>query len=155
VLDYDVVDERLVCEGFLNEYKYLIWPTGTITEESTLDRIAEWVENGGTLLVCEIEKIGTIEGKSNNFTKIANLVAENGVRKAGKGCSIQISKDIADLCSKYPGKLDDLDDVLLSEFKDGILVFNRGKDSVAKKISTSNGSVELMLESCQMAWIDK
>jgi hypothetical protein len=155
MLDYDVVDERLVCDGFLNEYKYLIWLAGTIVEEETLEQISKWIENGGILLAAEINEIGAVEGKSEAFSKLAALYAKNGVRKAGKGRIIEISKDIARLYVRYPGKLDDRDGVLLSEFKDGILAFNRGNDTVSKKIYTAKGIVDLELESCQLQWIEK
>ncbi len=46
MIDYDVVDERLVSDGFLESYRFLIWPTGTVAEADTLRKVKTWVENG-------------------------------------------------------------------------------------------------------------
>lgn len=62
MLDYDVVDERLVSDGFLDAYRVLIWPTGRVVESATLRRVKVWIANGGTLLITYMNSIHTVEG---------------------------------------------------------------------------------------------
>jgi hypothetical protein len=52
---------------------------------------------------------------------------------------IEISKDVSDLESKFPRKLDARDGVLLSTFSKGILVFNRTDKPQVKTMSTARG----------------
>jgi hypothetical protein len=134
MLDYDVVDERLVSDGFLDAYRILIWPTGKVVEASTARRVTTWVEKGGTLLIADINSIHTVEGAA----------AFRGLSK-GKGKVIEIGKDAKDLESKFPGKLDPGDGMLLSTFSKGILVFNRTDKPQVKTISTARGSEQITL----------
>ncbi len=63
ILDYDVVDERLIDDGALRTYRLLIWPFGTRVESRTMEKIRDWVERGGTLLVRDLAAVRTVEGK--------------------------------------------------------------------------------------------
>ncbi|MEJ0001500.1 MAG: hypothetical protein WDO13_21630 [Verrucomicrobiota bacterium] len=72
-LDYDVVDERLISDGFLSSYRFLLWPIGNIAEASTLQTIRTWMENGGTLLIAGLENIKTVERDHGAFADLANL----------------------------------------------------------------------------------
>jgi hypothetical protein len=129
-----VVDERLVSDGFLDAYRFLIWPTGKVVEASTARRVTTWVEKGGTLLIADINSIHTVEGAA----------AFRGLSK-GKGKVIEIGKDAKDLESKFPGKLDPGDGMLVSTFSKGILVFNRTDKPQVKTISTARGSWQITL----------
>jgi hypothetical protein len=113
-MDYDVVDERLVGDGFLDAYRVLICPTGNVVEAATARRVRAWVEKGGTLMIADPNSIHTVEGAA----------AFAGLSK-GKGKVIEIGKDVKDLESKYPGKLDASDGVLVSVLSKGILMYNR------------------------------
>lgn len=94
MIDYDVVDEHLVSDGFLDAYRVLIWPMGNVVEAATLRNVKAWVENGGTLLIADRNAIRTVEGAA----AFADL-------PKNKGRIIEISKDVNDLESKSPGKL--------------------------------------------------
>ena len=141
-LDYDVVDGRLVSDGFLDAYRILIWPTGKVVEAATARRVKTWVENGGTLLIADINNIHTVEGAAAfaDFPK-------------GKGKVIEIGKDVNDLESKFPGKLDARDGVLVSTFSKGILLFNRTDKPQVKILSTAHGSEEIALAPQQFKMI--
>jgi len=144
MMDYDVVDERMVGDGFLGEYKYLIWPAGTVAEASTLQKAADWAAAGGTLLIAGIEKVRTVEGGRGVFGAIAAVAAVNGVRTFGSGKVIDITGSAADLPAVYPGYLSSKDidgPILVSEFKDGVLVYNRTSEGLSKDIAGRDGTV--------------
>jgi hypothetical protein len=151
-IDYDVIDERIAQDGYLKAYKYLLWPVGTTVEADTLNAIAKWVKDGGTLLVNAIDKIKTVGGDSGAFGEITKLAATNGIRKYGSGSVIDISGDVAEMLGKYPGKADAMDGVLMSRFTKGILVFNRTTETITKTVQTGNGAVEALAPS-QFKWI--
>lgn len=134
MLDYDVVDERLVLDGFLDAYRTLIWPAGKVIEAATLRKINAWVENGGTLMLAGASNIHTVEG-APAFASLPK----------GKGKVIEIAKDISDLESKFPGKLDARDGVLVSTFSKGTLFFNRTDKPQVKSVTTARGSQEITL----------
>ena len=153
MLDYDVVDERLVSDGFLKSYRFLIWPTGNVAEAGTLKKIKTWVENGGTLLIAGLEKIKTVEQDRGAFENLAKLPATGGVRQVGKGKIITISEKVQDLDATFPGGLDARDGVLVSAFKQGTLLFNKTDKAVVKRISIKGVSTEITLAPFQFQWI--
>jgi hypothetical protein len=138
MIDYDVVDERLVSDGFLNAYRVLVWPTGKIVEAATARRVKSWIEKGGTLLIADLDSVHTVE----------SAAAFAGLSK-GKGKVIEIGKDARDLESKFPGHLDASDGVLVSTFSKGILLYNRTDKSQMKTVPTARGSEEITLAPLQ------
>ena len=155
MLDYDVVDERLVSDGFLNAYRFLIWPAGQVAEAGTLQKIKTWVENGGTLLIAGLENIKTVEQDRGAFEALANLPATDGVRQVGKGKIIKIGNQVTDLDAAFPAKLDARDGVLVSAFKAGTLVFNKTGKTVVKKLSAKSVPAEITLAPFQFRWIKR
>jgi hypothetical protein len=154
-IDYDVVDERIVRDGFLKEYKYLLWPVGITVEADTLKAIVKWVQDGGFLLVSGIDKIRTVEGDSGALGDITKTAAVDGVRSFGKGSVIDISNNPAEILAKYPGFADTFDGVLMSRYENGILVFNRTANSAAKTIDTGSRTIDVTLAPSQIMWIPK
>ena len=63
-LDYDYMSEPMVKEGALDRYQALIFLWGHVTEKPVLDRLARWVESGGTLIYPERPRgpLQTVEG---------------------------------------------------------------------------------------------
>ena len=139
-IDYDVVDERLVGDGFLDAYRVLIWPTGKVVESATLRRVKAWIEKGGTLMVADLSSIHTVEGAA----------AFAGMSQ-GKGKVIEIGKVVKDLESRFPGKLDASDGVLLSMSSKGILVYNR----TDKPQSIAHGPERIALAPLQFKMVGK
>jgi hypothetical protein len=152
-MDYDVVDERLVADGFLNAYRFLIWPTGNVAEAETLQKVKTWVENGGTLLIAGLENIKTVEQNHGAFENLARLPATNGVRQVGRGKIITIGEKVKDLEATFPAALDAYDGVLVSTFKAGTLVFNKTDKTVVKKMSIKGVTTEITLAPLQFRWI--
>jgi hypothetical protein len=154
-IDYDVVDERLVCDGFLKSYRFLIWPTGKTAEAETLQKVKTWVEDGGTLLIAGLENITTVEGDRGAFDKLAKLPATGGVRQVGKGRIIKIGDNVENLDAVFPAALDARDGVLVSTFKEGTLVFNKTDKTVVKKMSVKGVPAEVTLGPLQFRWIGR
>lgn len=60
-VDFDMLDETMLREGFLDRYKVLLWLGGPVTEADDLERITAWVRKGGKLF-CAVEP-ETVEGQ--------------------------------------------------------------------------------------------
>ena len=161
IWDYDVVDERLVSDNALTAYKMLFWPIGTITEAATLRKIHGWIEQGGILLVKDLAKITTVEGGAGAFAALSRPTSSGvpmkPVRmiKAGKGYVFDGQGDLEQLLTliahrgdlkilnpHYPPRLTDVvpvdtanDNVLVSQFKEGILLFNKSESEVTTDLS--------------------
>jgi hypothetical protein len=153
MIDYDVVDERLVSDGFLKSYRFLIWPTGKIAEAETLQKVKTWVASGGTLLIAGLEHITTVEQDRGAFESLAILPATDGARQVGKGKVIRIGDKVEDLDGVFPAALDARDGVLVSTFKGGTLLFNKTGQTVVKKMSVKGVPAEITLAPLQLRWI--
>ncbi len=153
MIDYDVLDERLVADGFLNSYRFLIWPAGNVAEANTLQKIKTWVENGGALFSAGFENIKTVEQDRGAFENLAKLPATDGVRQVGKGKLIKIGDKVKQLDGAFPAELDARDGVLFSAFKAGTLAFNKTGKTVVKRISVKGVATEITLAPFQFRWI--
>lgn len=60
--DYDVIDEAMMADGALAGYKVLMAPEAGIVEADALQKLAEWVEGGGVLVVNGGDDLATREG---------------------------------------------------------------------------------------------
>ncbi len=70
VLNYDIVDERLIQDGALDRYRILVLWEGTVVEAGTLEKIRDWVARGGVLVAYDFGKIETVEGDRHWFTDL-------------------------------------------------------------------------------------
>ena len=70
VLDYDIVDERMVLDGALERYRVLVWWEGAVVEASVLAQIRSWIERGGALVIYDCGKIETVEGDTSWFRDV-------------------------------------------------------------------------------------
>ena len=136
ILDYDVVDERLIDDGAMRNYKLLIWPFGTRVEARSLETIRAWVERGGTLLVRDVSAVRTVEGQPIALP-------------AGKGRVVDCGGSLermAELVRTRDPQMTGLppvdarqDGVLTSLFDDGILLFNRSANPVTVELAMPAG----------------
>jgi hypothetical protein len=136
ILDYDVVDERLIDEGALRTYRLLIWPFGTRVESRTMEKIRAWVEQGGTLLVRDLAAVRTVEG-----ARITTPAGKGRVVDAG-GHLDRLAERVRTRDRQMTGlpPLDARPDgVLTSLFDDGILLFNRKANAVTVELPTPAG----------------
>lgn len=70
VLDYDIVDERMIQDSALRKYRVLVMWEGTVSEKATLNAIREWVRAGGVVVAYDFGKIETVEGDQNWFRDV-------------------------------------------------------------------------------------
>ena len=66
ICDYDVVDERLIQDGALAGYQFLVIIEADVMEARTADRIRQWVRGGGRLVLAAGET-ETVEGEPLDF----------------------------------------------------------------------------------------
>ncbi len=67
--NFDIVDDRMVNDGCLNNYRVLVLWEGTQADQTTLDKIKEWVLNGGVLLCYDFGKVTNFEGNAPWYDK--------------------------------------------------------------------------------------
>jgi hypothetical protein len=83
VTDFDFVSERMVEDGALDRYKVLVVLWGRMTEKSVLDKIARWVESGGTVIYPERQHqreggLSTPEGERSVWERWQQRQTGNG-----------------------------------------------------------------------------
>jgi hypothetical protein len=136
ILDYDVLDERLIDDGALNSYRLLVWPFGMRVESRTLERVRNWVERGGSLLIRDLSAVRTVEDGP------VTLSADKGLVLDAQG---KLDR-LADWIRKRDDRVVGLppldvrpDGVLTSLFDDGILLFNRNAKEVTVELAMPTG----------------
>lgn len=152
ILDYDVVDELLVKDGALDRYKVLIWPIGNVIEKPALLKMISWVKNGGKLIVCNKDKIRTVEGRS--LTGLLNRKNNSApLINHGSGFIYSVSspsqmaqfiskrKNLKSFDPRLPERIDSLrnfdierDKIFASEFQDSVVLFNSTNKSLKRKM---------------------
>jgi hypothetical protein len=61
-VDFDMLDEQLITEGALKNYRVLVWIEGSYVEADTLNQLTRWVKRGGALIWCGTDAVATVEG---------------------------------------------------------------------------------------------
>jgi len=75
-MNFDIVDDRMVQDGCLTPYRILVMWEGMVTDQATLDKIRQWVNDGGVLLAYDFGKIQTVEGDTSWFSDLFGYVQE-------------------------------------------------------------------------------
>jgi len=102
VTDYDILDENCVNQDALAEYRVLLLIAGCSYGKSALDRICQWVRDGGILLANCVGKMCCPDGETT-FTRdlldrevaAPNPVAYCTMRRIEKGASMHYSPELA------------------------------------------------------------
>lgn len=63
-VDFDYVDETMLRSGALSRNKVLVVVHGSVMETADARRIAEWVKNGGRVIVMDVPKFESVEATS-------------------------------------------------------------------------------------------
>jgi hypothetical protein len=87
-MDYDYCSEQMIRDGALERFKVLVFLWGHITEQAVLERIDQWVQNGGTVIF-DVMPRGYPTSVENN-SGIAQKWASGGT---GKGRAIVYTGD--------------------------------------------------------------
>ncbi len=69
-MNYDIVDDRMVRSGCLSNYRVLVLWEGTLAEPEVLEKIKQWVNDGGVVLAYDNGKISTFSGETNWFDEM-------------------------------------------------------------------------------------
>jgi hypothetical protein len=105
VLNYDIVDERMVNDGALDRYRLLVMWEGPVMEANTLAKIREWVQAGGVLVAYDFGKIETVEGDRSWFADLfgyaGRLTPATVARRPLPGNRYEISIDFRRLRSDW------------------------------------------------------
>ncbi|WP_075163358.1 family 14 glycosylhydrolase [Chthonomonas calidirosea] len=74
--DFDIVDDRMVDDGCLSNYRILVLWEGTICQPQTLQKIKEWVNNGGVLIAYDFGKVTDFNGDISWFKDLFGYVQD-------------------------------------------------------------------------------
>lgn len=96
-LDYDLVDERMIHDKALSNYKLLIAYDGNIMEPSTLLALRKWISLGGILLVRDFGPIETVDGSRSLYSDLFPKIAYKGSARPSVA-------EIVSTCTKQIGK---------------------------------------------------
>jgi hypothetical protein len=71
VIEIDYMDEQLIRDGFLDQYKALVFCWGNVIEADVLAKIDAWMRSGGTVLYPSFPKgaLETVEGDATVFSR--------------------------------------------------------------------------------------
>ena len=162
MFDYDIVDESLIRDGALENYRVLVYTQGNVTEGFALAKIAAWVRRGGALLTCDLGKVESVEGDVSVWDSLlpSPLLPNEGsgevrTRRVGKGLAIQLPVKpieygvLAEAVARAAFNLTDFgsrfrnaplvdgvkDDIKATLLPDRILYFNGTDTEIVKKIA--------------------
>lgn len=76
VVNYDIVDDRMVRDGCLGRYRILALWEGAMARPETLARIKEWVSDGGVVLAYDFGKVRSFDGDTSWFTEMFGYVQQ-------------------------------------------------------------------------------
>jgi hypothetical protein len=154
IVDYDVVDERLIGDKALARYTCLVWSHGKYIEPDTLSAILEWVRQGGFLVVHDLRTVSVIDADQGLLDSVRGLAEKEGLRSPGKGYVYdakgkmdtitrlivnrgdltKVSGSLPPTLTRVPVLDTVADGILVSAFNDGILLFNQTDKTVVKDI---------------------
>jgi len=144
---YDVLDELLVRDGAIGDYRVLIAVGCDVIDDETLARIRDWVEAGGILLWADAGKVETVAGVRDLW--LDDATPEGTAMGRGhvftctaqwEGLSVAAARVVFEETSElYPNaaeRLDGVEDgVWLADRGDAILGFNTGSDVIEREIT--------------------
>jgi len=93
VLAYEIVDDRMIKTGALKSLKIrqLVLAGATWLDSNAWQKVHEWVQNGGVLIVLQSEPITDISGNTNLWKKqVSKNIEKSETVKMGKGIVITV-----------------------------------------------------------------
>jgi hypothetical protein len=88
--DFDYMDESMLRTGALDRHRILVIIHGEIMEPSDATRIADWIRNGGRVIVMDVPKFESVEATPEPEHILFGDTGSND-RTLGKGGIIRIS----------------------------------------------------------------
>ena len=77
ITDFDVLDDNLISDGALQNYRRLIIMEGNVFEQSTFETLRKWIEQGGVLLSYNVGPVRTVEGDTAIFNNLFGINASS------------------------------------------------------------------------------
>lgn len=138
--DLDFVDDAMVADGVLSQYRVLVMANATVVEAVTLATIDAWLEQGGMLVLMGTAEIQTVEGESWTPADAAmvvrsDLFGEDEVRSAN--VAAEIGNGLRDAGYRLIDGV--LDGVFVSHVDDGLVVLNHEADAVTRTFTQVDG----------------
>lgn len=135
--DLEYVDDAMVEAGILDQMRVLVLAHASVVEQRTLDRIAKWLDAGGTLLLMGGDPIESVEGA--RWTPAAAHAVIEVDRMTGEPGDETIAEQIASGLAQYGITLVDgrLDNVYVSQVSGALLVLNHGASDVTREFALS------------------
>ena len=156
-VDWDVVDEQLVLDGALENYKVLVWPEGKVMQVEAQEKIAKWLRSGGILLKGFEEPAEAVSGDAHTWNIVESAISTEVelpgfrvvIKPYGKGATVVLPSTVEAatqvLLALEEGRLGSLaarpvmldhqaDRVLVTLFADRVLLYNAGDAPVVKRL---------------------
>ena len=70
VMNYDILDERMITDGALEHFRVLVMWEGMVVEADVLNKIQDWVQRGGVICSYDYGKVETVEGDRSWFADL-------------------------------------------------------------------------------------
>lgn len=141
-VDYDYVDETMLRTGGLEHNKILVILHGAVMEKSDAQMLAEWVKNGGRVIVMGVPQFESVEGTREPEDMLFADTPEG--RTVGKGEVVRVKTE-DELVQRLRKTMQDLKLAVYDLQKDGIF----GTQIEANKflfLNTGAGSAKVRIE---------
>jgi len=142
-VDYDYLDETMLRTGALASHKILVIVHGTVMEKSDAKLLAEWIKNGGRVIVMGVPKFESVEATSEPEDM---LFADSPTgRSLGKGEIVRVKTE-NELVQQLGKAMRELGLAVYDLQKDGIF----GTQIEANKflfLNTGSGAAKVRIES--------
>jgi hypothetical protein len=157
-IDFDIVDENMIADGVLDNYRFLVHLQGDYWGNSTLDNIVKWTANGGVFITADHLNLYGLPhgGRAQNYS--SDL--QTGLNTVNKGHFLKFDADehgyleyIASAVynneSNYgwvgePNINIDVEGVYSTRFEESVLFYNSKSNQIIKsiRINQSNSNVD-------------
>ena len=74
--NYDIVDDRMVRDGCLSRYRVLALWEGMMADAGVLEKIKQWVSDGGVLLAYDFGRVTTFDGSLDWYKEMFGYTQE-------------------------------------------------------------------------------
>ncbi|MDI3488676.1 MAG: hypothetical protein PWR26_1393 [Methanosarcinales archaeon] len=147
VVDLDLVDERMVVDGALRRYRFLVLLEGKRLKESTLESIESWIEDGGVLITRKGLAHAPMQGASDGLSQRGegHVLA---LRASGCEYLRQVARAVHNTSRSYPWQgvaaIDiEWDGVYASLFERRVLYYNSNQHPVKKRGEIGGRTIEV------------
>ncbi|MBQ9359237.1 MAG: beta-galactosidase [Abditibacteriota bacterium] len=125
--DFGMLDDTLIMDGALKEYRLLVIARADIMEEAVARKIAAWAKAGGRVLVLEADRLTTPEGKASPEYRLFPSSHAGG--SVGRGF-VRRAESLDGLAREVRDLLDKMGYAVYDTAADGVFYTQISRDSV-------------------------